>query len=198
MARGGRYKVPLKRRRLGLTNYYKRVKYVLSGKPRLVVRKTLKHVVAQIVIVKPEGDYVIVSAHSRELVRDYGWKGYTNNTSAAYLVGFLIGLKAVKKGVKEAILDIGLHRPVRGGRVFAVAKGAIDAGLKIPCGEEVIPEENRIKGIHVSEYAKMLVSENPEIYSRQFSGYLRKGLKPEDLPRHFEEVKRKILSSFKD
>ncbi|MEM3964737.1 MAG: 50S ribosomal protein L18, partial [Thermofilaceae archaeon] len=37
MARSGRYKVPFRRRREGVTNYYKRRRLILSGKPRLVV-----------------------------------------------------------------------------------------------------------------------------------------------------------------
>ncbi|MEM0126170.1 MAG: 50S ribosomal protein L18, partial [Thermofilum sp.] len=38
MARGSHYRVALKRRREGKTNYYKRRKLILSKKPRLVVR----------------------------------------------------------------------------------------------------------------------------------------------------------------
>ena len=50
----------------------------------------------------------------------FGWKGDENNTSAAYLLGLIVGYKARAKGIKEAILDIGLHRPTPGARVFAV------------------------------------------------------------------------------
>ena len=75
MARGGRHKVQLKRRRKGLTNYYKRIKLLKSRKPRLVVRKTIKHIIAQLVIAKPQGDITLVSAHSKELVNKFGWLG---------------------------------------------------------------------------------------------------------------------------
>jgi large subunit ribosomal protein L18 len=36
------YKMPFRRRREGKTNYTKRLKLLLSRKPRLVVRKSLK------------------------------------------------------------------------------------------------------------------------------------------------------------
>ncbi len=57
------------------------------------------------------GDEVVVSATSKELV-GFGWKGGLKNTPSAYLVGLIIGYKALLKGVKRAILDIGfIGRP---------------------------------------------------------------------------------------
>ena len=41
----------------------------------------------------------------------------------------------------------------------------------------------------------MLLETNPEKYERQFSGYIKRGLRPEDLPTHFDEVREKIVSS---
>jgi len=196
MAKGGRYKVPLKRRRKGLTNYYKRIKLLKSGKPRLVVRKSLKHVIAQLVSAKPQGDVTLVSAHSKELVKKFGWLGNTNNTPASYLVGLIIGYKSLMIGVKEAILDIGLFRAIRGATIFAVVKGAIDAGLHVSCGEDVIPDESRIRGEHIAEYAKTLLSTSPEKYQQQFSLYIKRGLSPERLPEHFEEVKKAIIEYY--
>ncbi|RLE64829.1 MAG: 50S ribosomal protein L18 [Thermoprotei archaeon] len=196
MARGARYKVPFKRRRKGLTNYRKRKALVISGKPRLIVRKSNRHITAQIAEAEPQGDLILVSTHSRELVRDYGWKGYTCNTPAAYLLGLIIGYKALKRDIREAILDIGLHRSTKGNVVYAVVKGAIDAGLKIPVGEDMLPSENRIKGEHIAEYAKILKEENPEQYQRQFSSYLKRKLPPESIPEHFENVKESIIKRF--
>jgi LSU ribosomal protein L18P len=94
MARTGRYKVKFRRRREGKTNYYKRREMIKSGLPRLVIRKTNNYIIAQVVTAKVTGDVVIVSATSKELVR-LGWKGGTKNTPAAYLVGLLIGYKAL-------------------------------------------------------------------------------------------------------
>ncbi|RLF17607.1 MAG: 50S ribosomal protein L18 [Thermoprotei archaeon] len=195
MARGPLYKVPFRRRREGLTNYRKRRKYLLSGKPRFVVRKTARHIIVQVVRALPIGDHILVSAHSNEL-RRYGWLGDTNNTPAAYLVGLLAGLKALKKGIKEAIPDIGLHRPVPHSRVFAAIKGAIDSGLKVPCSPEVWPSEDRIRGEHIATYAKQLKAEDENLFKLRFSKYLERGLDPEILPEHFEKVKKIILASF--
>ena len=111
MAKNSRYRVPPRRRREGKTDYQARKALVLSGKPRLVTRSTLKNVTAQIIVAKPLGDEVLAAAHSRELKKKYGWKAPTGNVPAAYLTGLLCGLKAKAKGVSEAILDIGLvHR----------------------------------------------------------------------------------------
>lgn len=194
MAKGPNYKVKFRRRREGKTNYYKRYVYVLSGKIRLVVRITNKYVIAQVVKIAPKGDVVIAAAHSIELVKKFGWKGDTNNTPAAYLTGYLVGLRALKSNINEAIADIGLHVPAKGARVFYVIKGAIDAGLKIPLGEVGIIEE-RIRGIHIANYAEKLKSEKPELFSRLFSKYLERGLDPKDLPSHFDEVLNKIKAS---
>lgn len=195
MARGPRYKVPFRRRREGLTNYRKRRKLILSRKPRLVVRKTNKHIVAQVVIARPEGDVTVAGFDTRVLSK-FGWKGDENNTAAAYLLGLIVGFEARKKGVTEAILDIGLHRPTPGAKVFAVMKGALDAGIEIPHGEEVLPDEERIKGVHVAEYAKKLKEEDEETYKTRFSRYLQRGVAPEDLPSHFEEVKNRIIQHY--
>ncbi len=196
MARGPRYRVPFRRRREGKTNYHKRLKLLKSKKPRLVVRKSLNHHIAQIIVYDPKGDRTVVSAHTRELIRDFGWKGHCGNTPSAYLLGLLIGYKAKQAGVEEAILDIGLHPPTRGSSVFAVLKGAVDAGLNVPHSEEIFPEDYRIRGEHVANYAKALKEEDEALYRRQFGGYLAKGLEPEKLPEHFEEVKAKIIEKF--
>ena len=196
MARGPRYRVPFRRRREGKTNYHKRLKLLKSKKPRLVVRKSLNHHVAQIIVYDPKGDKTIVSAHTRELIRDFGWKGHTGNTPSAYLLGLLIGYKAKQAGIEEAILDIGLHPPTRGSSVFAVLKGAVDAGLNVPHSEKIFPEDYRIRGEHIANYAKALKEEDETLYRRQFGGYLVRGLEPEKLPEHFDEVKAKIIEKF--
>lgn len=184
MAKGPSYKVPYRRRREGKTNYRKRLKLLLSRKPRLVVRITNRRVIAQVVEYDPKGDRVLVGVDSSMLTK-YGWKGDLNNTPAAYLTGLLVAKKALEKGIKEVILDIGLHTPTRGGRVFAVLKGAVEGGLEIPHSPEVLPDDSRIRGEHIAQYYEM----RPEL----FSDYERKGLKPTELPQHVEEVKERII-----
>ena len=110
---------------------------------------------------------------------------------SAYLVGLLIGKRAKTKGVERAILDIGLARP--GSRIFAAAKGALDGGLVMPIDKEALPAEGRIRGDHVASYAKSFAND-PELYKRKFSRYLRNKLKPEGLQENFATVQAKINS----
>lgn len=183
----------LKRRLKKKTDYYQRVELLKSGLPRLVVRKSLKNILAQVVKYEEMGDRVLTSAISKEL-RKYGWKG-GNNLPAAYLTGLLVGLKAKKLGIKKMVLDIGLQRSTKGNRIYALAKGCLDVGIEIPIGEEVLPSEDRIKGKHIEDYAKLLNEKGQ--YEKFFSKTLREGLKPEEISKHFEEVKKNILQNFK-
>ena len=49
MATGSRYFVPFRRRREGKTDYYQRTRLVVSDVPRMVVRKTNRHIIVQLV-----------------------------------------------------------------------------------------------------------------------------------------------------
>lgn len=198
MAKGPSYNVPFRRRREGKTDYRQRKKLIISKLPRLVVRKTGRNIITQLVRATVIGDIVMVSAHSRELRKKYGWLGSLNNLPAAYLTGLLCGLRAAAKGVEKAILDIGLHTPSKGARVFAAMKGFVDAGVEVPHDESILPDESRIRGEHIAKYAETLSTENPEKYSRHFSEYLARNLPPQRLPEHFEETKEKILADFKN
>jgi len=196
MATGPSYRVAFRRRREGKTDYQQRRGLVLSRLPRLVIRGSLRNVNIQLIKAEVNGDKVIVSAQSGELTKKYGWLGDTGNISAAYLTGLLCGFRAIDQGVKEAVLDMGLQYPSKGSRVFAALKGALDAGLTIPFDKEKLPDEKRIMGQHIIEYAKRLASK-PEAYQKQFSAQLAKGLKPEEISAHFTQVKEKITSSLK-
>lgn len=168
-----------KRKSEGRTNYKKRIGLLKSRKLRLVVRRSLKNIWAQLVQYYPDGDKVILSAHTNEL-KKYGWKSAKGNTPAAYLTGLLVGVKAKKKDIKEAILDMGFYRPVQGSIIYALLKGAIDAGLKIPHTPEIFPKEDRIKGKHITDY-----------YNKHKEKFTKHN--PENLQKEFEEVKSKIL-----
>jgi large subunit ribosomal protein L18 len=148
MAQGPTYRVKFRRRREGKTNYYRRRRLLLSRQPRLVVRKTNTNTIVQIVNASVVGDSTVASAISSEL-GDHGWAAGTGNIPAAYLTGLLAGLRAKSRGVKEAVLDVGLNPPVRGSRVYAALKGAVDAGLEIPHNPEVLPDDSRISGDHI-------------------------------------------------
>ncbi|MDH5702007.1 MAG: 50S ribosomal protein L18 [Candidatus Bathyarchaeota archaeon] len=197
MATGPSYRVPFRRRREGKTDYRSRRALVLSRLPRLVVRLTLNHIIVQVVEAEVAGDKGVVSAHSRELAKTYGWQGNCRNVPAAYLTGLLCGFKAMVHGVKKAVLDIGLHSPSRGARVFAALKGVLDAGVTVPHSENMLPDETRIIGKHIADYGSQL-SSNPEIYQQRFSKHLSRGLRPEQLSEHFSLIKEKITSSFEE
>lgn len=192
---GPRWRVRFRRKRTGKTDYRQRLKLLRSGKQRLVVRPSLKHISAQIVRATTSGDVTLASAHSKELEK-LGWKGHTSNLPAAYLVGLLCGYRARKEGIGESILDMGMQAPAPGGRVFAVLKGVVDAGLKVPHGEGVLPAEERIRGDHIAQYAEKLRSEDEDVYKARFSCYLQRNFSPEQLPQHFNQIKQAIITQY--
>ncbi len=174
MTKGPKYKRSHRRRHDGKTDYHKRLKLLKSRKLRVVIRASNDHIRVQIVQSKLGGDIVLISAFSKELTSKYGWSANSGNIPAAYLTGYLAGLRAKTKNIQDAIFDLGIfyHR----NRVLAACKGIVDTGMNIPYREEFFPEslEERIKGIHIENYAKNLKSNEPERYEQIFSGYLGK------------------------
>lgn len=152
MATGPRYNVDMRRRREGITDYRQRLRLLKSGQPRLVVRVSNSHIRAHIESVGPSGDETQAYADSDDL-EAYGWDAPTGNLPSAYLTGLLVGKRALEAGVDAAVLDIGLHSPTPGAKVFAVQEGAIDAGVDIPHNEAVLPDWERNRGEHIAEYA---------------------------------------------
>jgi len=138
------YSMKFRRRREGKTDYRKRLALLKSKKPRLVIRVSGRKVLAQIIKYNAKGDEVLATATSSE-VKGLGFKGHTGNAESAYLTGMLCGKKAVKAGVKDAVLDIGLHTPVNGSNVFAALKGAVEAGMEIPHDDKCFPADERVK-----------------------------------------------------
>ncbi len=178
-----------RRRRDSLTNYKKRIALLKSGLTRLVVRKTNRSVLVQLVNYDPAGDKVLTTAKSDELSK-YNWPP-RRNMPTAYLTGMLAAKKAKKLNVGEAVLDIGLYKPVKSSVIFSAAKGAVDGGMKVLSGIEL--DMGRASGQHIAGYAKAL-RQDEKAYGRQFAGYLEKKVEPEKLPELFEAVKRKISS----
>jgi large subunit ribosomal protein L18 len=117
----------------------------------MVVRKTNRHVICQLVRAEMIGDKTFASAHSKELL-NYGYTGSLSSTPAAYLTGMLFAVRCLKMDEPEAILDIGLHRACQGARVFAALKGAVEIGMEIPHGEEILPSHERCMGQHIVDY----------------------------------------------
>jgi large subunit ribosomal protein L18 len=171
------YELPFKRRFEGVTNYRTRLKLLKSRKPRLVVRRTNKRLIAEIMEYHLSGDRVLVYATSDKLEK-YGWTFSKKNTPSAYLLGLLIGKEALKKGIKEAVLD---SVSPKSSRIYAVLKGAVDAGMQIPHSPDILPPEDRIRGKHIEEAVKNIKNKH------QFSK-----TKPENISQVFEKVKKAI------
>ncbi len=188
MVTGRTYDVLFRRRREGRTNYRKRLSLLKSG-DRVVARKTSHGVIAQLVSYAPEGDRVVACATSKDIEK-YGLPP-SKNVACAYLVGYALAKRALAKGVKKAVLDIGRRTPVKSSFAFAVLKGVIDGGLEMPYDEKVF-NTDRFAGKHISEHAKSLKGSNPEAYKKMFSQYLKMGIDPEALPQLIEKIKAKI------
>ena len=136
----------LKRRRAMKTDYVHRLALLKSGKPRLVIRRSLNGVHVQVIFFESgvhdarsasSGcDKTVVDIFSKSL-REMGWKGHCGNLPAAYLTGYLAGLSAAKQGIKEANVDIGLQTSSKASCLFAAAAGVRDAGLSVAIGNNM-------------------------------------------------------------
>lgn len=145
------YSVPYRRKREGKTNYRKRLIFLKSSLPRLVIRKSNKYISVQIIKYSDQGDIVLYSVSTKDLIK-YGWNKNTNNTPSAYLIGLLIGKKISKENKDfSVVVDFGLQAPIKGSKLFAVLKGALDGGLKLTHSEDIFPKEERIHGEHISK-----------------------------------------------
>jgi large subunit ribosomal protein L18 len=185
MAKEKIFVVPYRRKRKGLTNFKKRTRYLLSGKTRLVVRRSASAISAQLIDYVPSGDKVVLSATSKELAKN-GWKGGSKSVPAAYLVGVLIAKKAKGSNIHEAVPDIGLSKSTKGSRLYAVIKGAIDGGLTVPHTKDILPSDDRVRGQHITTYMK-------SAHGNQF-GKIKASLKPEEYLAMFDQTKKKILA----
>jgi large subunit ribosomal protein L18 len=159
-------KMQFRRRREKKTDYRGRLALVKSGKTRLVIRRRLNNISVQFIDYHKDGDKTIASAFSNEL-KKHGWKFSNGNLPAAYLTGLLAGLKA-KSHTNKAILDTGLQRSTKGSRIYSALKGVLDSGIFVPHAQEILPDEKRIKGLHIKE----------------------------EVAKNFEEVKNKIVSEY--
>jgi large subunit ribosomal protein L18 len=179
-----------KRRRKSLTNYKKRLAYVKSGLDRVVIRRSNRGLLGQIVRYSEKGDTILAMAVSNEL-KAYGWLP-RGNRATAYLTGMLLARKASKKGIgsDELVLDIGLSRPTKNSAPFVFAKGCVDGGMKLKAQLEIQESVYNCKASAV--YASKLKGESEENYSRQYSDYLKAKADPSSLDKLFEQAKEKI------
>src|SRR5437867_7082623 len=88
-------------------------------------------------------------------------------------------------------MDNELKYPTRCTKLVEVLKGLADSGLTVPHSPERLPSMERIGGTHIASYAKSLAGDH-DLYKKRFSAYLARGLKPEDLSVHFEELRKTV------
>jgi large subunit ribosomal protein L18 len=147
-----------RRRREGRTDYKLRLGLLKSGIPRIVIRRTNKYFILQVVESLEAQDKVIMTVNSKELLKN-GWSKEKNGSLKSVPAGYLIGLLAAKKFKKgKYIIDLGMARTISGSRVFAVVKGLIDGGLNINVDEKVFPLENRLSGEHLKDDVKSMIA----------------------------------------
>jgi large subunit ribosomal protein L18 len=190
MAHGPTYRVKFRRRREGKTNYYRRKRLLQSRKSRLVVRKTNNRVIVQVIEAKVIGDTTVASAISSEL-ESYGWTAGAANLPAAYLTGFLAALRAKARGIDAAIMDVGLHPPIRGSKLYAALKGALDAGLKVPHDPEVLPDESRTSGEHIVQAYQYVTEKKKDSF--HFVKLGKKKTNITTIPKQFDKAKKAML-----
>jgi len=147
-------KTQRRRRQEGRTDYGKRVKLLKSEKPRLVVRRTNRYIIAQYTLSEDARDKIVFGITSKALLK-YGWpeefRGSLKSVSAAYLTGFLMGKQIQKQKLEQPIIDLGMLRMQHKNKLFSFIKGIIDSGIEISCKEEAFPEEERIEGKNLKE-----------------------------------------------
>lgn len=180
----------LRRIRENKTNYRKR-KAVLIGKHNFAaVRVSNQNAQIQILRATKRGDETLISAHSKELLK-HEWKGSRKSIPACYLLGLLAGKKALEKNVKECILYAGdrIFSP----RIAASVKGLLDAGMNIPVEEETLPEEDKLSGKRIADYAKELKENDSKLYKSRFSALVKDGFLPENYTEYVAKIKSSIL-----
>lgn len=174
--------IPYHRKKSGKTNYKKRLKLLLSEKMRLVIRRSNKNMLGQIIEYHPDGDKVLLTTTSQELTK-LGWKYGRKNIPASYLTGLLLAKKAKEKKVKEAILDVGLQTSVSGGRLYAFLKGVVEGGVHVPHNDKILPSAERLSGQHVAQYVS-------KAQGNQFARYKKEN---STIDKAFNEIKQKII-----
>lgn len=140
-----------KRRMNKKTDYKQRLAMLKSEKPRLVVRRTNKRIIVQVVKYDNGADKTVVMITSDKL-KDFGWTFSFKSLPASYLTGLIAGMAALKKGINNVVLDMGLNISTKGNKIYAAAKGFNDAGVNLKIGKDILPEESRIIGEHIKSY----------------------------------------------
>lgn len=191
MASTPRFNVAFRRKRQGLTDYRTRLELLKSRKPRLVIRRALANMIAQIVEYQPDGDKVLVSVSSNHL-KKHGLTVVNGNIPVSYLTGILLAKEAQAHKIKEVTVDLGLQKLTEKSRLYGLIKGAIEGGLVINADEKVFPQDERVNGKHIETYAQKIKSDDAA-YKRQFGAYIKQNVDPASISQLYAKVKASIL-----
>ncbi len=148
MAKKSPRTVLYRRAREQKTDYKKRLRLLLSGRARLVIRVTNRRIIGQLLQFGIRGDTVIAATDSFSL-RRLGWTNSLMNVPAAYFTGLLLGKKGLAQGCTKAIVDTGFRPLTKKGRICALVKGVVDAGMEIPYDPKIFPGQDRLEGKHL-------------------------------------------------
>ena len=171
------------------TDFKQRLALLKSGLPRFVVRKSLSNIHIQLVTYDKKGDKTLLEDVSSNL-KKLGWKAHCGSIPAGYLIGYKTGKTALTLGVDKAIADIGLQNSTKENVLYAVLKGIKDSGIDIDIGD-VVPDDAKLRGKHIADYAKILKADKSR-YEKQFSAYIKNNFDPQNIEKHFDEIKGKI------
>ena len=144
-----------RRRKEGKTDYRSRMALLKSGIPRIVIRKTNKYILLQLIESKQAQDKIVVTTNSKELLKkglDENYAGSLKSIPAAYITGILMANKLDKKN--EYIIDWGMAIEKKHGKICAAIKGLIDGGANVRASEKIFPSEERLNGEHLKKQAK--------------------------------------------
>lgn len=139
----GSRRLPYRRERSGKTDYRQRRKLIKGRTPLAVFRRSNRALTLQVVRFDMKGDRTLVSVHSTEL-KKAGLEGSAKSTTAAYLAGHLLALRAKAAGVERSVLHLGRHASTPGSRLYSALRGAREGGLDIPAGEGILPDDGRL------------------------------------------------------
>ena len=108
-------------------------------------------------------------------------------------------------GAFRCYLDVGLTRTTTGARVFGAMKGAVDGGLNIPHSVKRFPgysaetksfnadvHRAHIFGQHVADYMRTLEEEDEEAFKRQFSRYIKLGIRADGIEDMYKKAHQMI------
>ncbi len=98
-----------------------------SGKPRLVVTRSARHITGQ--VLDDLTGTTLVSASSIEKALAAEVKAGANKVDIAKRIGMVLGHRALEKKIKTVVFDRGKH--LYHGRIKAFADGVREGGLSL-------------------------------------------------------------------